>query len=171
MDQITSRFVVIGSALFALVAILWGGWEIDHMGSESDGSGYEGQMSRKILPYYKVGSSGNFSNISNSTAINAGLIPQAMLNGDGSTIKGPWGGSRVTITPTSGGTGYQSAWTGVDAKDCATFARSQTPNGGIEVNGTFISVTNTGNDNGSAIANACQGSSGTSATVTFIYST
>ncbi|MBO1326270.1 hypothetical protein K2X14_14230 [Acetobacter sp. TBRC 12305] len=171
MDQITSRFVVIGSVLFSLVAILWGAWEVNHMDNESYAAGYESQMSQKILPYYKIGSSGNFSNISNATAINGGLIPQAMLNGDGTTISGPWGGSRVTITSTSGGTGYQSAWTGVEAKDCATFARSQTPNGGIEVNGTFISVTSTGTDNGSAIANACAGNSGGTATVTFVYTT
>jgi PilS N terminal len=169
MDQIISRFVVMGAVLIALVGVLWGGWEVTHKSQTSTASGDESQMSQNIHALYQIGSAGNYSNISNTSAINGGLIPQAMLNGDGTSIVGPWSGSRVVVSSVNGGTGYQSAWTGVAAKDCATLARSQTPDGGVEVNGQLVNVTGTGSDISSQVANDCAASSASPASVTFIY--
>lgn len=169
MDRIISQFIVAAAVLFALVGVLWGGWEVEHKSTAGQAASDQGQISQNIQTLYKIGTAGNYSNISNATAINGGAIPQSMLNGDGSTIVGPWPNSRVTISSIDSGTGFQAAWTGVVAKDCATFARSQTAVGGVEVNGTSISLTDVGTDLSSQISNACAAATSSTATVTFLY--
>lgn len=169
MDRVIAQFVVAAAVLFALVGVLWGGWEVEHKSTSGQAASDQGQLSQNIQTLYRIGTAGNFSSISNSSAINGGAVPQSMLNGDGSSIVGPWPGSRVTISAIDGGSGVQFAWTGVASKDCATFARSQTAVGGVEVNGSALSLTDVGTDLSSQISNACAAASSSLATVTFLY--
>lgn len=157
-------------SLVALGVMTVLGWELDHVYDEWVASSYESDMSSKILSTYKMGRAANFSNITNASAINGGMVPEGMLTGDGSTLQGPWSGSTVQLSPISGG-GYQSTWTGVSAHDCAEFAASSKSDGGVIVNGTTIYTTSTNTDTVSQIANACSGASASTATVTFLYPT
>lgn len=131
-----------------------------------EASSIEGQMSSNILTYLKLSGSTNAAGLSNAVAINADLVPDDVTV-SGTTLKGPWTGSTVTLSSLSTG-GFQSAWTGVGAKGCAKFAASQHPAGGLVVNGTTIS-TDAGNDNSLTIASACAGASGNAATIVFMY--
>lgn len=131
-----------------------------------EASSAESQMSSDILSYLKLSGATSASGMSNTAALNAALVPSDLDAGDGSTLKGPWSGSTVTLSSLSSG-GFQSTWTGVGAKGCAKFAASQHTSGGVVVNGTTISTTT--NDNSLQIASACNAASGNTATITFMY--
>lgn len=131
-----------------------------------EASSIEGQMSSNILTYLKLNGSTNASGLSNTAAINADLVPDN-LPVSGTTLKGPWNGSTVTLSSLPSG-GFQSTWAGVGATGCAKFAASQHPSGGLTVNGARITIA-AGNDNSLAIASACNAASGNTATIVFMY--
>ncbi|MBB2199507.1 hypothetical protein HLH44_19060 [Gluconacetobacter sp. 1c LMG 22058] len=166
MDQIISLLVKAGAVLLAVVAVLAGSYEVFSRNNGSTAAGEQSQLATNIETYYNGGMMArNYSSISNSSAIRAALVPKSMLNGDGNTIAGPWGGSTVTIS--TWGNGFQVAWSNVDGDSCATFARSQAPQN-VNINGDDIPLSNS--DAATQIANACNASSGAStASVIFEY--
>lgn len=166
MDLIVSILSKYGLQALALVLVMSGVYEAFHKSNSQTASAWESEMVANIDGFFQGGlTARNFSGLSNSVAIKAALVPKGMLNGDGSTIKGPWPNSYVTLAPTGNGMGFTANWTAVSSDDCATFARSQSANM-LTVNGTRIDPANSAA--ASSIATACSaGASSSTATVTF----
>ena len=163
---------ILGWALAVVLSLLTiaGVWKGVQAGINAynvyEASSIEGQMSSNILTYLKLAGSTTASGLSNTAAINADLVPDDVVI-SGTTLKGPWNGSTVTLSSLPSG-GFESTWTGVGARGCAKFAASQHPAGGLTVNGTNISVA-AGIDNSLTIASACNAASGNAATIVFRY--
>ena len=167
MKDILGPIIGVLAGLFGLAAVALAAWELDHVYMVWQASSYESQLANKIDKTYRLVGAMNASNLSNSAAINGGMVPEGLLTGDGSTLKGPWSGSTVTVSGLGSG-GFQSAWTGVSAHDCTSFAGGHRSNGGVTINGTTITF-GTGGDTASQIASACNGSSSGTVTITFLY--
>ncbi|WP_025827358.1 type 4 pilus major pilin [Acetobacter okinawensis] len=167
MRDMLGLIVATLAGLLGLAAVALAIWEGDHVYMVWVASSYESQLANKIDKTYRLVGAMNASNLSNSAAINGGMVPEGLLTGDGSTLKGPWSGSTVTVSGLASG-GFQSAWTGVSAHDCASFAGGQHSNGGVTINGTTITFGN-GGDTVTQIASACNASSASTATITFLY--
>ncbi|WP_338333628.1 type 4 pilus major pilin [Acetobacter sp. LMG 32666] len=166
MDLIVAILSKHGLEIMALVLVMAGVYEIFHKSNAQTASGWESEMVTNVDGFFQGGlTARNFSGLNNSVAIKANLVPKGMLNGDGSTIKGPWANSYVTLSSTSNGMGFTASWVEVPSDDCATFARSQSANM-ISINSTSIDPTNSAA--ASSIAMACNaGASSSTATITF----
>jgi hypothetical protein len=166
MKDLIGFVVVTVLSLLGIAAVVTGAKAGINAYNVYEASSIEGQMSSNILTYLKLAGSSSASGLSNAAAINADLVPDNVVI-SGTTLKGPWNGSTVTLSSLSTG-GFQSAWAGVGASGCAKFAASQHPAGGLTVNGTSITVA-AGTDNTLAIASACNAASGNTATIVFRY--
>lgn len=166
MDLIVSILSKYGLQALALVFVMAGVYEAFHKSNSQIAAGWESEMVSNIDGFFQGGlTAKNFSGLNNSVAIKAALVPKGMLTGDGSTIKGPWPNSYVTLAPSGNGMGFIATWTDVSSDDCATFVRSQSANL-ISVNGSSIDPTSSAA--ASSIALACNaGSSTSTATIVF----
>lgn len=166
MDLIVSILSKYGLQALALVLVMAGVYEAFHKSNSQTAAGWESEMVTNIDGFFQGGlTAKNFSGLNNSVAIKASLVPKGMLNGDGSTIKGPWPNSYVTLAPSGNGMGFIATWSAVSSDDCATFARSQSANM-LSVNGTSIDPTDSAA--ASSIALACDaGSSASTTTIIF----
>lgn len=167
MKDILGPIMGVLAGLFGLAALALGAWELDHVYMVWQASSYESQLANKIDKTYRLVGAMNASNLSNAVAISGGMVPEGLIASNGTTLKGPWSGSTVTVSGLASG-GFQDAWTGVASHDCASFAGGHRSNGGVSVNGTTITF-GTGTDTVSQIASACKGGSGGTATITFLY--
>lgn len=166
MDLIVSILSKYGLQALSLVFVMAGIYEAFHKSSAQIASGWESEIATNVNGFFQGGlTARNFSGLNNEVAIKANLVPKGMMTGDGSTLKGPWPNSYVTLGASNGGMGFISSWANVSTDDCATFARSQSATI-IDINGTSIDPTNTAA--ASSIALACNGgSSSSTVTVSF----
>jgi len=110
------------------------------------------------------GGASNYTNVNNTAAKQAGIVPSQMAIGTGDYITGPWNTSNVVLS----GQSYQFSeqWNNVPSTSCAQFALSQ-PASTVTVNGTTIGLNNDGSAS-AAVASACSiGQGGSVSTIRF----
>jgi outer membrane protein assembly factor BamA len=149
-----------------MILVIGAVYAVFHKSTVETASSWESEIVTNVDGFFQGGlTARNFSGLNNTVAIKANLVPKGMLTGDGTTLKGPWANSYVTLSPTSNGMGFIATWSEVSSDDCATFARSQSANI-ISINGTTVDPTNTAAAAG--IAMACDaGTSSSTATIAF----
>jgi len=109
---------------------------------------------------------GDYSSVSNSSAITGGLVPMAMTVGDGQTINGPWPGSTVTVSGNT--TTFYEDWNNIPSTACAKFALSQKTND-VWINSTMVTVGQNSGQTATAVAQACNQGTTSLSEVKFSY--